>query len=123
MSAIADAAAAIVAAVKTVPGVRVYTDITASVEPPCVVVGPPRLFWDVLTDKPTRATFELIVVSSADDRIMTRLWDLVPAVAAAVSQAAVDAGVDEAGATPTIYTAGGANLPAYSIPVTATLEG
>lgn len=123
MSAVADAAQALLAAVSTVPGVRSYQDLSAVVDPPAVVVGPPRLYWELFDPvNPTRAVFEVLVVAKADDRTMDALWDLVPAVAAAVNTYD-QAALDQNGAQPTVFTSGGIDLPAYSISVTVILEG
>lgn len=122
MSAIGDAAQLIHDAAATVAGVRAYLDPTAVVDPPAVVVGAPTLAWETLDDTPFRATFPVFVITPADDRMLTRLWDLVPAVAAAIG--AADAGtVSSAGASPTVYTSGGTDLPAYTISVDVILGG
>lgn len=122
MGAVADAAQAIAAAAGTVEGVRVYTDPTQVIDPPGVVVAAPRLYWDTVTVAPSRAVFALYVVTPADDRQLSRLWELVPLVAEAVSQTG-EFGVDQDGATPTTFTSGSTSLPAYSISVTALLGG
>lgn len=118
MSAIADAAAAITAAVKAA-GLRVYNPLD-SVDPPAVVLGPPRLFWDRLSDAPSRAQFDVLVVAPASDRLMAQLWELVPKVAAAISDH-TDGAVDTNGATPVPYAAGGTSLPSYTISISIPL--
>lgn len=86
MSLISDAAAELEAALRTVSGLRVYTDPGAVIDPPGAVLGPPSLAWETPCADPTSATFLVVVVVSADDRAMPRLWELTPLVAAAVDQ-------------------------------------
>lgn len=120
MSAVSDAAQAIAAAIKMVPKVRVYLDPTASVDPPGVVIGPPRLYWERMGSAPTKAQFDVLVVTPSSDTAMTKLWELVPAVAAAISDHS-DGAVDDNGAVPLPFTAGSASLPSYTLSITIPL--
>ncbi|MHA6626886.1 hypothetical protein ACU61A_15735 [Pseudonocardia sichuanensis] len=110
MSAVAEAAAALEAALKTVEGLRVYTDPAATVNPPGVVVVPPTLTWGGYRDGPTDALFVVAVVVRPDARAVERLWELVPRVAAALDELP-DVAVRQAEPG----TWGSSNLPAYLI--------
>lgn len=118
MSAVKDAAEALLAALKGVQGVRAYSDPAASLSPPATVLGPPVLSWETLSIDPLRATFIVYVVTSADDRALERLWDLVPAVASAVGD---DGRFAATRAAPGAWSTGGQDLPAYLLTVETTL--
>lgn len=114
------AADALAAAIATVPGVRVYTDPAAVVDPPGAVVGPPALRWEALATDPTSATFVVYVAVAVDSRALSRLWDLVPQVVAAIEASRdVDATIDHA--DPGTWLSGGAELPCYEVTVEVAL--
>lgn len=110
MSAVTDAVAALREALGAVEGVRVYTDPAAVVDPPAVAVGPPALAWDGFGPA-CSATFPVYVVVALDERALQRLWELVPAVQAALETTEATARV----ANPIVFTSGGQDLPAYEI--------
>lgn len=114
LDALTEASAALTAALRTVAGVRVYTDPAAVVDPPAAVLGPPSLTWSALCPEPTSARFLIYVVVAADDQAMPRLWGLVPTVAAAVD-ALPEASVIRA--TPGAFT----ELPSYEIETEVSL--
>lgn len=114
MSAVADIAEALYAALAGVQGVRVYRDPAAPIDPPASVLAAPSLSWDGPCHEPSTASFRVYVIVAMDDRALDRLWDLVPQVAEAVDT------VPEAvvtRATPGVYTSGGVDLPSYDLTV------
>jgi hypothetical protein len=118
MNAIETAAEELATALRSVPELRVYTDPGASVDPPAALVGPPQLTWGAYDVGPTAARFVVIVLVTADERAMVRLWDLVPQAAAAIEE------VDDAvvrQANPGTFTTGGTELPCYEIQVEVSL--
>lgn len=121
MSAVSEAAEALEAALATVPGLRGYRDPGAVIDPPAWVLGPPVLSFEAYCVEPTTARFLVWLVVKADDRALERLWDLVPAVAAAVDEHAESASVSSA--EPATYPTSGAELPAYTISVDYSLGG
>ncbi|MDN5929485.1 MAG: hypothetical protein L0I24_00200 [Pseudonocardia sp.] len=118
MSTISVVSEALAAALRTVPGVRVWTDLHSPIDPPGVVLGPPALTWSSYTADPTTGRFLAYVVVPADGRALTALWDLVPLVAAAVDtvQDAVVLRAD-----PANFSGGSADLPAYMIEIEVSL--
>ncbi len=112
---IADAAAALKTAVLTVEDVRVYA-LGEQVTPPGVVIGPPALTGQTVCAGPTDATFSVYVIVALDDRALERLWELVPAVWAAIEEN-TDAVVLRA--DPGTYAAAGipAEMPSYELAV------
>lgn len=118
MSTVAQAAAALKSVLDTIDGVRAYADLGARVDPPGVLIGPPTLGWRAFCGpRPTSARFPLWVVAAADERGMSVLWDLVPAVAKAVEQGMPSAAVQDgpSAASPTVYPSAGIELPAYQL--------
>ena len=107
------------AAVRTVEGVRVYEDPSATVRPPAAVVGPPRLQWEAGCLGPTSATFIVIIMVALDKRAVEQLLDLVPKVADAIDEQVIDAAVISA--DPAIFNAGGTDLPSYELTVEVSL--
>lgn len=120
MVAVATAAAELIAALKTVDTLRVISDGTAALDPPCALLGPPQLDWTVYNSSaPDQATFVVMVAVPADDRATERLWDLVVTVAAAI-ESVVDAVVRSA--FPISVAVGtSADLPAYQLQVEMSL--
>lgn len=118
MSSVGEAAQQLQTAVMS--AVRVYPDPGASIDPPAAVIGPPQLSWSTFATEPTQATFLVHVIVAADDRALPALWDLVPAVSAAIAGATPDRFVVQR-AEPSVWSAGGADLPAYLVTVDTTL--
>jgi hypothetical protein len=113
VSAVADAVAALAAALAAaegLAGLRVYTDPSETVDPPAVVVGPPSLTWEGYGPA-AAATFPVFVVVALDERALQRLWELVPAAQAALEETEATA----RSATPIVFNSGGQDLPAYEI--------
>jgi hypothetical protein len=108
-----DAQAVIEAAAQTVEAVRVFP-LGATLTPPAVVVGPPRLEWATSCPGPTTAFFTVFVVAALDDRALELLYELAPQVGAAIE--AESAGV-VLRADPGTYNAGTGDLPAYALTV------
>lgn len=106
-------------AAKVVPRVRSYLDPTADVEPPGVIIGPPAIEFDGYSGEPTAATFPVYAFVAWDEFAVARLIDLGPRVAAAITENLDDAVVTRA--EPTVFNAGGTDLPAYQITVEVSL--
>lgn len=101
---------ALLAALRTVPGVRAYGELSASADPPAVYLHPPELTWGGPSSAPTEAVFSVALVVDADDRTTDRLYRLLPRVSAAID------GVDDVvlrTAEPGAWTAGDTALPCY----------
>ncbi|OLT46487.1 hypothetical protein BJF85_16725 [Saccharomonospora sp. CUA-673] len=114
------AATALEDALRHVDGARVYRDPAGAVaDPPALLVGPPRLTWEGICGGPTSATFVVYVMAAMDERAVSRLWELVPVVAAAIDEHVRDAVVTEA--NPGVFDAGGNNLPSYELTVEVAL--
>lgn len=112
MSELSDARTAIEDAAKTVEGIRTYA-LGADLTPPAVVVGPPRLEPLASCPGPATAVFPVEVVVALGDRSLEQLWDLVPAVWAAIEES-TDGVVTTA--SPGTYTAS-TELPCYELTV------
>jgi len=120
MSGVTTAADELEAAVGRVEGVRLYRDPAGAVaSPPAVMVGPPRLTWESVCSEPTEATFVVYVLAAMNERAVAQLWELVPAVAAAIDEHVRAASVIEA--NPGVFNAGGRELPSYEITVEVAL--
>lgn len=116
MTAIADGAGMLVTALTGVSG-QVYTDLGASVNPPCIMLGPPALEWEGVCVGPTSARWLVYVIVPADERAMERLWELVEPVADAIDGTpAVVIRAD-----PGVYAAGTQDLPCYEFQVEVSL--
>ncbi|TKG58053.1 hypothetical protein [Prauserella endophytica] len=116
---VAERAEELRAAARTVDGVRVYEDPSATVRPPGVFVGPPRLQWQAMSSAPTSATFVVIVMVAMDKRALGRLLELTPRVAEAIDSLLPDAAVMSA--DPGVFLSGGTDLPSYEITVEVSL--
>jgi hypothetical protein len=119
MSLIRDAATELLAALKALDGVRVYSDPGAAIDPPGVVLGPPTVTWQAFAEFPTDATFIVYAIVPFSDLSLESLWDLLPLVSEAVDTV-TNAAVTTA--TPAFYTAGGTDLPCYQITVEVSLS-
>lgn len=114
MSALADAVAALTAAIETVEELRVFP-LGAEVTPPAAAIDAPPLTGATHCPGPTTATFSVFVAVQLDDRALEALYDLVPAVWLAIENE-TDAVVTRA--EPGVYSSGGAAaLPAYQLTV------
>lgn len=110
---------ALIAALRQVDGLRVYGELGANIDPPCVVVGPPRLTPDGLTSPAlTTAAFVAGLVARGDERAIDALLRLVQPVCDAV-WTVPGAVVTEC--SPGTWPAGAANLPAYLIEIEVSL--
>lgn len=98
-------------------GIR-RAELGANVDPPAVVLGPPQLTWDAYVSVPTSARLVVYLSVALDDRSMDKLLDLLPLVTEAI-ESVKDCVVTLA--TPTAYTAGNSDLPAYEITVEVAL--
>lgn len=118
MSTVKPTALALEAALKAT-GLDVVRPGAKIVDPPALVLGPPRLAWEAYGGDPTSATFAVIVVAPMSEDAMELLWTLVEKVTAAIDDASPDWAVTTA--DPTVWPAGGSDLPAYEIAVEAAL--
>ncbi|MCW6008501.1 hypothetical protein K1W54_28750 [Micromonospora sp. CPCC 205371] len=121
MSTVAEADAALTAAIQALPKdeIRLHPDVGAAVDPPAAVVGPPALLWEGACLEPTTARFLVYVIVSPDaERAKERLYALVPMVANALDQV-TDASVIRA--DPGRYPTSDGDLPAYEIQVDVAL--
>lgn len=112
MSVIAEMAASLLTALRTVPGVEVTDDLGASLDPPSLALSPPVLTWEGMCVVPS-ARFTVYVVERSDERAAERLWDRTLAVAEAVD-AVPNATVVRA--DPGSFMSGG-DLPCYEIQI------
>lgn len=121
MVAVATAAAELITALKSVDGLRVYSDAGAVLDPPAALLGPPQLDWAAYnTSLPDSATFIVLVAVTADERAVERLWDLVSTVAVAIETVP---GAVVRQAFPVSVSAGGqSDLPAYQISTEMSLS-
>lgn len=129
-TSVKDAALQLAAALKLVPGIgsHVHTDPGADIsQRPALVIGPPSLRFELFSNDtgpvPTNARFTVFAIVEPDQYAVEKLWDLVPAVVAAVEQHTDGSLAEGAEATPTSYPVGTSELPAYAIPVDMPLEG
>lgn len=120
-NAVEAAHAALLAAAGGVDGVRAYVDPGSNMDPPAVLIGPPRLEWDTYsTESPATAQFVAIVMVKFDDRAIQNLERIVPLVGAAIFEAdTVDAVVGPA--LPGVWRAGTTELPCYEIQIEVSL--
>lgn len=123
MSAVKDAAEELLAALRTVPDLRVHSDLGANLEPPAVILGAPALGWRSFCRQPTSARFVVFIVVAADDRALESLWDLVPQVATAVEDNMQAAAVQDgpSAALPTTFYTAGVELPCYELTIEVDL--
>jgi hypothetical protein len=108
------ARAELVAALKTVQGIRTYPEPMVAVAAPGLVVGIPALEWQTTCLDPTTARWPVYLVVQKDDRSASRLFEMLPRVTAALD------GVRDAAvvrADPTTYPHDSGDLPAYLITV------
>lgn len=116
MRELSAAVAALETAIRTVEGLRVYTDNGSPIDPPAVLIAPtPDLRWEGRPgNPPTSATFIVAVLVAKDDRAFLRLWDLVPLVVEAI-ESVTDASVKHAEAVEVD------GLPSYFVSVEVNL--
>lgn len=100
---------------------RIYRDGTNPVDPPGIVLGPPQLRWEAADNGVTSFTLILYLIVKADDRMMSRLFDLVEPVANAVWDNVETAAVTDAspGSYPISDTT---SLPCYQLTVEMSLN-
>lgn len=124
MSAVKDAVEQLVAALKTVPGISsgsVHTDPAASgIRCPALVIGPPTLVWETGMVEPTEAQFPIWAVVDPGERAVEQLWELVPAVSAAIHEHTE--GVVQQTATPFPFPNGTTDLPSYQLVAEVPLD-
>jgi hypothetical protein len=112
----ADMYEAIAAALRELRTPRFYPDLSATVAPPAVILGPPEQTWVGYGDAPREATFTVALVVAADSRAVPALLDLLPSVTAALLDVPDCVLVR---AAPGTWPVG--DLPAYLIEIEASL--
>lgn len=104
------------AALKLVEGLSVYDDPAATFRPPAVLVGAPRLRFEI-GPAPSSATFFVFVAvgdsAKAMDQLGTLLSDVVAVIESNVDNAVVAQEVEPVA----LISSGTTALPAYLIPV------
>jgi len=97
------------AACQTVGEIRTYK-LGQTIDPPAVIVGPPRLLWEAqcVDGGPTSAEFSVFLVTRLDERATEVLFELVPQVVLAIEEQTKGT-VSEA--NPTVYE----DLPGYEL--------
>ena len=103
-------------ALATVDGLRIARGVGVRLDPPAVLVAPPRLRWGGFGPEPTEATFTVPVCVRADERAMVELMRWTPLVVEAID--GIEGRVAVQSADPGLWTSGGGvDLPAYLIQV------
>lgn len=113
------AAGALIVALRTVEGLRVYDDPGAVIDPPGAIVGPPSLAWEGYCAGPSAARFLVVVAVALDERALPQLWELAPRVALAIETDVPDAVVRRA--DPGVWAGGGVDLPSYELQIEVSL--
>ena len=111
MGTVAEAAAILETALRTLDTIAVYHDLVSPLATPAVMIGPPSLRWETGCVDPTEATFIIRAIVQRDERSIERLWDLVVAVAAKIDETPAVV----TSATPGIYPSSAGDLPCYEI--------
>lgn len=119
MSTISEAAQALIDALATVEDLRVISDGTSALDPPCALLGPPQIDWTTYGRGPSQATFTVLLAVPANDRATESLWQLVETVADAI-QSTVNAVVRSAFPV-SVTVSQGADLPAYQLQTEVSL--
>jgi hypothetical protein len=109
---VVEAYEALLEALGQLDGVRAYDDPGAALDPPAVIVAPPMLTFGGPGSDPVTGQFVVIVAVPADERAHLRLWDLLPAVTAAI-ESVPDAVVTQA--APGSWRTGATDLPCYEV--------
>lgn len=116
---ITDAVEQLREALRTVPKLKVSPNLGEVLDPPCAVVGPPRLTPEAYGPELSTARFVIGLVVAADDRALPRLFALLPPVTTALHE---HSGAVVISADPGTWPAGGGlELPAYLIEVEMSL--
>jgi len=115
MSALTDAVAALRAALTTVDGVRFYSGIGVTIDPPATALAPPEIERDTYSAQPTGAVFQVAVIVAKTEYALDELLRLEQPVVEALN-AVPDAAVVSP-SKPGVWPSGGVDLPAYLIDV------
>lgn len=119
MSTVSEAAQDLIDVLKTVDGLRVISDGTAALDPPCALLGPPQLERTSYGQRWDSATFVVLIAVPANDRATENLWDLVETVASTV-ESDLDAVVRSAFPV-SVANGPDADLPAYQLQTEVSL--
>ena len=109
------------AALRTVEGLGVETELGATLYPPAAGFGPARFVWNLGTSEPTDATLviALVVSDNKGPRVYDDMIEWLPRVAAAIEDNCPDAVIRRA--NPGTWPSGGIDLPAYLFEVEVAL--
>jgi hypothetical protein len=118
VSAVADMAEALEAALETITADQTYRDPGANIVLPATVLGPPALIWEGMCDGPTSARFLVYAIAAANEEAPETLPDFAIVVAAAID-AVPNAVVTRA--DPAVYVTGTTQLPCYQLTIECSL--
>jgi hypothetical protein len=123
MATIPEARLQLLAALRTVEGLRVYGDPGATIDPPAAIVGIPAVGWRAFCPAPTSARWVLLLAVRMDDRATERLSQLLGPVVEAVETEMKAAAVQDgpSAALPATLHSGGVELAAWEITVEVDL--
>lgn len=115
-----DAIQDIASELRKVEGLRVETELGASLDPPACGFGPAQFQWVLPSDEPSECTLVvgLVVSTTKGPRVYTDMLEWLPKVAAAI-ESLPNAVVRRA--NPGTWPSGGVDLPAYLFEVEVAL--
>lgn len=114
---ILDTTNAIAAALRTIGGLSVYTEMDASPNVPAVYIGPPELSWTVYNSaRPDQLTFRLYLVVASNGYSVAALEPLLDQISDALASQ-TDSALTQA--VPSNWPASSANIPAYLLTLEA----
>lgn len=121
LSPVAYASSRLADAIRTVPGARVVTTVAASVSPPAVVVGPPRLMWSdygslMCSGQPTTCQWNVYLVVALNQYAIDYLLNQVASITSAIEDLTPAVVL---GCGPGFYPSPDGSMPAYIITVQA----
>lgn len=95
-----------------IPDMRVVINVVAPIQPPCVVIGPPRLYWRGYNQQgqPTTGAWNIYLVVALNQYALDELTRLIADVSRAIE--VYTPGV-VLGAAPGIYPSPQGGLPSY----------
>lgn len=105
---------ALVAVLKTIPGLHAHVMDGRQANPPVAIVGPPSMRWTGYCGPASEMTFPVTLVVRKDDKTIERLYDLLPAISVAIDTVE-DASV--VAATPGTWGSADDGYPAYTLTI------
>lgn len=115
-----DAVQDIATALRNIDGLRVETELGASLDPPAVGFGPAEFEWRLMSHEPTECTLAigLVVSSTKGPRVYTDMLEWLPRVAVAIDELP---NAEVRRARPGTWPSGGVDLPAYLFEIEVAL--